>query len=84
MGFEPTTSSMPSRRAPNCATAPPGKQTTNTILHELKGRVYDTEDRRWAGFPAHLERGTGAQVFKEGDMSAGEGAATKDNCADSA
>ncbi len=25
MGFEPTTSSMPSRRAPNCATAPPGK-----------------------------------------------------------
>ena len=22
MGFEPTTSSMPSRRAPNCATAP--------------------------------------------------------------
>ena len=23
MGFEPTTSSMPSRRAPNCATAPP-------------------------------------------------------------
>src|SRR5882672_9908252 len=24
MGFEPTTSSMPSRRAPNCATAPPG------------------------------------------------------------
>jgi hypothetical protein len=25
MGFEPTTSSMPSRRAPNCATAPPGR-----------------------------------------------------------
>jgi hypothetical protein len=25
MGFEPTTSSMPSRRAPNCATAPPEK-----------------------------------------------------------
>src|SRR5271154_5081669 len=25
MGFEPTTSSMPSRRAPNCATAPLGK-----------------------------------------------------------
>jgi hypothetical protein len=24
MGFEPTASSMPSRRAPNCATAPPG------------------------------------------------------------
>ena len=23
MGFEPTTSSMPSRRAPSCATAPP-------------------------------------------------------------
>jgi hypothetical protein len=23
MGFEPTASSMPSRRAPNCATAPP-------------------------------------------------------------
>src|SRR5260370_746865 len=27
MGFEPTTSSMPSRRAPNCATAPPGETT---------------------------------------------------------
>ena len=26
MGFEPTTSSMPSRRAPNCATAPPEEQ----------------------------------------------------------
>jgi hypothetical protein len=29
MGFEPTTSSMPSRRAPNCATAPP---TTEVVL----------------------------------------------------
>ena len=25
MGIEPTTSSMPSRRAPNCATAPRGE-----------------------------------------------------------
>ena len=25
-GFEPSTSSMPSRRAPNCATAPPNEQ----------------------------------------------------------
>ena len=27
MGFEPTTSSMPSRRAPSCATAPPEEHT---------------------------------------------------------
>jgi hypothetical protein len=29
MGFEPTTSSMPSRRAPNCATAPPSCSVVN-------------------------------------------------------
>src|SRR6266446_4396542 len=29
MGFEPTTSSMPSRRAPNCATAPPSCSAVN-------------------------------------------------------
>jgi hypothetical protein len=31
MGFEPTTSSMPSRRAPNCATAPP--EYANILAH---------------------------------------------------
>jgi hypothetical protein len=40
MGFEPTTSSMPSRRAPNCATAPP-KETTIVILHEQPLSVHD-------------------------------------------
>jgi hypothetical protein len=30
MGFEPTASSMPSRRAPNCATAPPFYNITST------------------------------------------------------
>src|SRR5260221_10393063 len=40
MGFEPTTSSMPSRRAPNCATAPP-KETTILILHEHGVSVHD-------------------------------------------
>ena len=30
MGFEPTASSMPSRRAPNCATAPPSCNITST------------------------------------------------------
>jgi hypothetical protein len=32
MGFEPTTSSMPSRRAPNCATAPPYELVKFTIF----------------------------------------------------
>ena len=31
MGFEPTTSSMPSRRAPNCATAPPEERLNSSI-----------------------------------------------------
>src|SRR5258705_6395205 len=31
MGFEPTTSSMPSRRAPSCATAPP--KYANILAH---------------------------------------------------
>src|ERR1700676_923001 len=35
MGFEPTTSSMPSRRAPNCATAPPESYCNNASI----GRV---------------------------------------------
>ncbi len=33
MGFEPTTSSMPSRRAPNCATAPPKER--NGSAHSI-------------------------------------------------
>jgi hypothetical protein len=32
MGFEPTTSSMPSRRAPNCATAPPETYCNNASI----------------------------------------------------
>jgi hypothetical protein len=32
MGFEPTTSSMPSRRAPNCATAPPESYCSNPSI----------------------------------------------------
>jgi hypothetical protein len=32
MGFEPTTSSMPSRRAPNCATAPPESYLYNASI----------------------------------------------------
>ena len=32
MGFEPTTSSMPSRRAPNCATAPPEGQRYSALI----------------------------------------------------
>jgi hypothetical protein len=30
-GFEPPTSSMPSRRAPNCATAPPDDETMKKL-----------------------------------------------------
>src|SRR5271154_5413348 len=36
MGFEPTTSSMPSRRAPNCATAP-HEQLQNFTIREGEG-----------------------------------------------
>jgi|HubBroStandDraft_6_1064221.scaffolds.fasta_scaffold34330_3 hypothetical protein len=36
MGFEPTTSSMPSRRAPNCATAPPGKNSDYFYITVLR------------------------------------------------
>src|SRR5438132_3968674 len=39
MGFEPTTSSMPSRRAPNCATAPPGRNFFNTIIGRLRASI---------------------------------------------
>ena len=44
MGFEPTTSSMPSRRAPNCATAPPG---VGMILYQrVRGREKIRENAR--------------------------------------
>src|SRR6266481_4084902 len=33
MGFEPTTSSMPSRRSPNCATAPPLQNLRSSRFH---------------------------------------------------
>jgi hypothetical protein len=39
MGFEPTTSSMPSRRAPNCATAPPGKLLERFYLTEMDASI---------------------------------------------
>ncbi len=38
MGFEPTTSSMPSRRAPNCATAPPEELTKFIIARAKESR----------------------------------------------
>ena len=37
MGFEPTTSSMPSRRAPNCATAPPFEELRYFYITLLRG-----------------------------------------------
>src|SRR4030095_182439 len=39
MGFEPTTSSMPSRRAPNCATAPPSSFSLTQDLPEITART---------------------------------------------
>jgi hypothetical protein len=39
MGFEPTTSSMPSRRAPNCATAPPVNELTSMLAFACKVRL---------------------------------------------
>src|SRR5437016_5559197 len=43
MGFEPTTSSMPSRRAPNCATAPPNR---NFVILSLEDRTRLYAQRR--------------------------------------
>src|SRR5689334_13768329 len=37
MGFEPTASSMPSRRAPNCATAPPKNNSSDFIAWTQRG-----------------------------------------------
>ena len=42
-GFEPSTSSMPSRRAPNCATAPPERKTALSFIAPGGG------DRQTAG-----------------------------------
>ncbi len=53
MGFEPTTSSMPSRRAPNCATAPP--EELQKVYHRLArsrggGQALTTPVGNIAGF----------------------------------
>ena len=40
MGFEPTTSSMPSRRAPNCATAPPKEYLKSITAGERESRFH--------------------------------------------
>jgi hypothetical protein len=44
-GFEPATSSMPSRRAPNCATAPRSRTTTIYFYSTLQ----DTASNEWEG-----------------------------------
>ena len=49
MGFEPTTSSMPSRRAPNCATAPPGQfrdVSIRALASSMRGRQSVVVDAR--------------------------------------
>ena len=51
MGFEPTTSSMPSRRAPSCATAPPKE------LHKVYHKICAAEASAEMG-----EEGAGAAV----------------------
>jgi hypothetical protein len=40
MGFEPTTSSMPSRRAPSCATAPPENYKANINIREPRPSIH--------------------------------------------
>ncbi len=60
MGFEPTTSSMPSRRAPNCATAPP--EELLEVYHESVSG-WSGGRRRIVGFIAcwrHWEQHSGA------------------------
>jgi hypothetical protein len=49
MGFEPTTSSMPSRRAPSCATAPPKERIE--FYHRIW--VRDASDRPKDNRPLH-------------------------------
>jgi hypothetical protein len=59
MGFEPTTSSMPSRRAPNCATAPHGGNNTKNYSQRNGFGQFNTffpqplHTRNAATFPIH-------------------------------
>src|SRR5260370_20105754 len=65
MGFEPTTSSMPSRRPPNCATAPPGKNnfldSTTRMRLRLEYELYGKTHFSWRGRMRY-----GFQVFRRG------------------
>src|SRR5215831_5396110 len=73
MGFEPTTSSMPSRRAPNCATAPPEAQRKFYHKRERGNRFY-SEGGPTGGFlkvVATKTRAASAEVGEEGAGSAG-------------
>ena len=58
MGFEPTTSSMPSRRAPNCATAPPESYCNNASI----ARVHSSTLRRWSLAYVYLLSPSGKSV----------------------
>ena len=79
MGFEPTTSSMPSRRAPNCATAPPSRELNfSTTIDE---KVYQAG---LGGLGAGATWLIDAQVREEGAVGTGEGASTEKNRADRA
>src|SRR5437667_3534250 len=65
MGFEPTTSSMPSRRAPDCATAPPGKSnfldSTTRMRLRLEYELYGKTHFSWRGRMRY-----GFQIFGRG------------------
>src|SRR6266481_7125467 len=65
MGFEPTTSSMPSRRAPNCATAPPGNNnfldSTTRMRLRLEYELYGETHFSWRGRMRY-----GFQIFGRG------------------
>ena len=56
MGFEPTTSSMPSRRAPNCATAPPPR---NAVLAFIALRGAQRQTNCYATFRESASSGSG-------------------------
>src|SRR5258708_14623557 len=57
MGFEPTTSSMPSRRAPSCATAPPEELFDSTTRVSESGHYMGGKTRTLKG------AGCGTHVF---------------------
>ena len=67
MGFEPTTSSMPSRRAPNCATAPPVTHCNNASIARVGT---STLRRQILAYPYLLRFSPEGKAVKNTDLCA--------------